>query len=325
MAKPNTHKFTAKLEDKHNAMLKTAAIIYLDIVPFSNVVTLLLNSPQSALQEELAAWSVPPEEDEEEDEDEKEFKALLLGFLMSMASLASPLVKAEKGKGKAKEMMPAKSVMLRLNDGVDKMLPAIRVHGRLTKEDSRNVGWMPEETLQCMLCCKHAIVKDSKECHKCDIVEVPKRAVCSMRKAAKKPCSVHTAHLAKAMALPPASVEDLFLPETPEPKPVEETAKKPAEKKKQKPVCSYAPVKPQKCEQEDDKDSVGTSQKQSCLPEAEVEPPVALLRMAEHKMLELRKSLHMAQKAVDVAQKVMDMVTGQVDQVQTLLGRALAE
>ncbi|EJU06262.1 hypothetical protein DACRYDRAFT_103206 [Dacryopinax primogenitus] len=376
MAKPSTHKSATKPvppKDEHT-MLKTATAIiacmcedaedprflplvkYPDVAPFGNVVALLLNSPQFTLvrnlpekwvqlfaldqQEELAALSVPPkeEEEEEEEEEEKKFKVMLSGFSTSLGSLASPLMKAEKGKAKAKETMPAKLVMLRLDDGVDKMPPAIRVHGRLMKEDSCNVGWMPEETLVkvllamtdaavlesfaaencCMLCRKHAIGKDGKARHECDIAEVANRAVCSTCKAAKKPCSTHTVHLTKGMALPPASVEDLFIPETPEPEPAEETAKEPAKKKKQKPVHSYALVKPKKHEQEDNKDSVGPSTKQSCLPEAEVKPPVTPLCMAEHKMLKLQKSLHTAQKA-------MDMVMGWVDQVQTLLGRALAE
>ncbi|EJU05351.1 hypothetical protein DACRYDRAFT_103840 [Dacryopinax primogenitus] len=133
------------------------------------------------------------------------------------------------------------------------------------------------------------------------------------------------AHLVKGTAPPPASVEDLFIPETPEPEPVEENAEKPAKKKKQKLVCSYALVKPKKCEQEDNEDSAGPSTKRSCFLEAKIELPVMPLHMAEHKMLKLWKSLHMAQKAVDAVQKVMDTVMGWADQVQTLLGRALAE
>ncbi|EJU06302.1 hypothetical protein DACRYDRAFT_103250 [Dacryopinax primogenitus] len=379
MAKPTTHKSTAKPEDKHAAMLKTAAVIvvhmqedaedpgflplvkYSDIAPFGNAVTLLLNSPQKALvcdlpkkwvhffgldqQEELAALSALPEEDEEEDKEEKKFKVMLSGFLTSLGSLASPLVKAKKGKAKAMEMMPAKSVMPCLDNGMNKTLPVTRAHRRPMEEDSHNAGWMPEEMLVkvllatmdatvlesfvaencCTLCCKHTMVKDGKAHHKCDIADVANKVVCSTCKATKKPCSMHTVHLAKAMALPAASVEDLFLLETPEPKPVEETAEKPTKKKKRKLVHSYAPVKPEKCEQEDDEDSVGPSQKWSHLLEAEVELPVVLLCMVEPKMLELWKSLHTAQKAVDAAQKAMDTVTGWADQVQTLLGRALAE
>ncbi|EJU04595.1 hypothetical protein DACRYDRAFT_104477 [Dacryopinax primogenitus] len=220
----------------------------------------------------------------------------------SLVSLPSPLVKPEKGKAKVKEMTPAKPVMPHLDNDANKTLPATRAHGRLMKEDSRNAGWMPEETLvKVLMATVDEAVRESfsaKHCMTC---------------------------IAKAAALPSAPLEQLFLPDTPEPKPVEETAEKPADKKKQKPVHSYAPAKPKKHEQEDDKDLVGPLQNQSCLPEAKVKLPVMPLHMAEHKMLKLQKSLHTAQKAVDAAQKAMDTVTSWADQVQTLLGRALAE
>ncbi|EJU02953.1 hypothetical protein DACRYDRAFT_106131 [Dacryopinax primogenitus] len=296
---------------------------YPDIMPFGNAVTLLLNSPQSALvcnlpekwvqlfaldqQEELAALSTPAKEEEEEDEEEKKFKAMLSGFSTSLGSLASLLAKAEKGKAKAKETMLAKAVMRHLNNGMDKTSPATRACRRPMKEDSCNAGWMPEETL-CMLCCKHAIVKDGKVHHN--------------KKALQHSLS---ACLAKAMALPPVSVEDLFLLETPEPKPIEKPTEKPAKKKKQKPVHSYMLVKPKKHEQEDNKDLVGLSLKWSRLLEAEVKLLVMPLRMAEHKMLKLRKSLQIAQKAVDTVQKVVNTAMGWADQVQTLLGKALTE
>ncbi|EJU01695.1 hypothetical protein DACRYDRAFT_107441 [Dacryopinax primogenitus] len=126
------------------------------------------------------------------------------------------------------------------------------------------------------------------------------------------------ARIAKAAALPPVPAKELFHLETPEPEPIEETTKKPANKKKQKAVCSYVPANPKKCEQEDDEDLPGPSTKWSRLPEAKIELPVAPLQMAEHKMLELWKSLQTAQKVVNTA-------TGWADQVQTLLGRALTE
>ncbi|EJU02690.1 hypothetical protein DACRYDRAFT_106754 [Dacryopinax primogenitus] len=171
MAKPNTHKSAAKPKDEHAAMLKTAAAIvacmhkdvedprflplvkYLDIKPFSNMVALLLNSPQSALvhdlpekwvqlfaanqQEELAALSVPPEEDEEEDKEEKQFNAMLSGFLMSLVSLASPLGKLEKAKAEAKEMMLAKAVMPHLDEGTMQMPLVTRACRRPSKADSQ--------------------------------------------------------------------------------------------------------------------------------------------------------------------------------------------
>ncbi|EJU00383.1 hypothetical protein DACRYDRAFT_109112 [Dacryopinax primogenitus] len=253
MAKPSTCKSAAKPAlptDEHAIMLKTAAAIiahmckdtedprflllvkYSDVMPFSNVVVLLLNSPQSTLQEELATLSAPPEEDEEEDEDEKEFKAMLSGFLTSLVSLASPLVKAKKGKTKTKETTPAKVVMLCLDDGTNVTLPVTKVHGRPTKKDSCNAKLM----------------------------------------------------------------------------------------------CMYLLAKPNKCKREEDnKDEAGPLHKWSHLPEAGIEPPVMLLHMAEHNMLELQKSLLTAQKAVDAVQKVVDTISGWVEQVQTLLGRALAE
>ncbi|EJU06438.1 hypothetical protein DACRYDRAFT_103385 [Dacryopinax primogenitus] len=318
------------------------------------MVVLLLNSPQSTLicdlpekwvqlfdldqQEELAALSALPKEDEEEDKDEKEFKMMLSGVLMSMVSLASPLVKAEKAKAKAKGTMLAKLVMLHLNNCTNKMLPVTRACRRLMKADSCNAGWMIEEMLAmlllattddavlesfaaencCLLCCKHAVLKDGWLHHECNIAEVPDKAVCSACKAAKKPCSAHI-----ATALPPVPAEELFCLETPEP--IEETAKKPIKKKKQKPVCTYALAKPKKHEQEDDKDLSGPLAKQSRLLEAEIELLIVPLWMVEHKMLELCKSLQMAQKVVDMVQKVVDTVLGWADQVQTLLGRALAE
>ncbi|EJU00950.1 hypothetical protein DACRYDRAFT_108293 [Dacryopinax primogenitus] len=73
-----------------------------------------------------------------------------------------------------------------------------------------------------------------------------------------------------------------------------------------------------KHKREDDKDAPGPLQKWSHLPEAEVKPLVALLSTVEHKMLELQKSLQMVQKALDT-------ITSWAEQVQTLLGRALAE
>ncbi|EJU02757.1 hypothetical protein DACRYDRAFT_106816 [Dacryopinax primogenitus] len=278
-------------------MLKTAATIvagmcedmedpgflplvkYLDVKPFGNAVALLLNSPQSALicnlpekwvqlfgldqQAELAALSVLPSEDEEEDKDEKEFKAMLLGFLRSMVSLASPLVKAKKARAKAKEMTPAKPVMPHVNDGAIETLPTTRAHGRPMKEDTHNVGWMLEEMLVKVLLATMDEVLSyrltpaflptfpslssfprefSLTTHWTNILDTFwVRSVC-------------IACIRKVMAPPPAPVEELFCLETPEL--VEETAKKPANKKKQK---------PKKCEQEDDKDSLGLSQKQSCL------------------------------------------------------------
>ncbi|EJT97106.1 hypothetical protein DACRYDRAFT_112066 [Dacryopinax primogenitus] len=185
MAKPNTRKSAARLKDEHATMLKTAAAIiaqmhedtedpgfwplvkYLDIKPFGNAVVLLLNCPQSALvhnlpekwvqlfgldqQEELAALSVLPKEDEEKDKDEKEFKAMLSGFLTSLVSLASPLVKPEKGKAKAKETMPAKAVMPCLDNGTMEMPLIPRACRRPTKVDSCNAGWMIEEMLAMLL------------------------------------------------------------------------------------------------------------------------------------------------------------------------------
>ncbi|EJT97562.1 hypothetical protein DACRYDRAFT_111606 [Dacryopinax primogenitus] len=128
----------------------------------------------------------------------------------------------------------------------------------------------------------------------------------------------------KVAVLPPAPAEKkLFPSETPEP--IEEPTKKPANKKKQKLMHTYAPAKPKKCKQEDDKDEPGPSQKQSRLPEAEIKSPVAPLCMVEHKMLELHKSLQMAQKVVDVAQKAVDRGVAWAEQIQTLLGQALAE
>ncbi|EJU01166.1 hypothetical protein DACRYDRAFT_108496 [Dacryopinax primogenitus] len=95
-----------------------------------------------------------------------------------------------------------------------------------------------------------------------------------------------------------------------------------AKKKKAAPKCitqaMSSTVKAKKHEREDDQGEPGPSHKQSCLPEAEIELLVMPLCMAEHKMLELQTSLLMAQKA-------MDTITGWAEQVQTLLGRALAE
>ncbi|EJU01049.1 hypothetical protein DACRYDRAFT_22856 [Dacryopinax primogenitus] len=77
-------------------------------------------------------------------------------------------MKAEKGKAKAKETTLAKSVMPRLDDGMDETPPVIRVHGRPMKEDSRNVGWIPEETLvKVLLATTDAAVLESFAAENC--------------------------------------------------------------------------------------------------------------------------------------------------------------
>ncbi|EJU03388.1 hypothetical protein DACRYDRAFT_106546 [Dacryopinax primogenitus] len=253
-------------------------------------------------QAELATLSVPVEEEEEEDKEEKEFKATLSGFLMSLASMDSPLVKAEKGKAKAKEMTPSK---------LDTW--------EVTKEDSRNVGWMMEETLaMLLLVTMDEVVVESFSAENCIMFAVPQahhlQRWCGMP-LWSRPGSTWPK---KVVALPPVPAEQkLFCLETP--KPTEKPAAMPANKKKWKLMHTYVPAKANKCKREEkDEGEAGTSQKQSCLPEAEIELPVVLLCMAEHKMLKMWKSLQVAQKAVTE-------VTAWADQIQTLLGRDLTE
>ncbi|EJT99558.1 hypothetical protein DACRYDRAFT_109657 [Dacryopinax primogenitus] len=121
--------------------------------------------------------------------------------------------------------------------------------------------------------------------------------------------TMHTGLCNKNAATPKV---ELFILETLEP---ESCVPTPTVKKKK---AAPNTVKAKKWEREGDKGEPGPLHKWSCLPEAKVKLPVTPLGMAEHKMLELRMSLQMAQKAVNTA-------TGWADQVQTLLGRALAE
>ncbi|EJU00387.1 hypothetical protein DACRYDRAFT_109115 [Dacryopinax primogenitus] len=319
---------------------------YSDFEGFTNAVMLLVNSEKAELicnllekwvsifandqQAELAALSALPNDESDE---EKEFAAMLSRLLMSLAAMASPIRKAEKDKAKAKEMMPAKVGVPHANGSMLVMLPVTRAGGRPTKEDSKNVGWISEE----MLATKdEAVVEEfllencvmfiMPQAHgvqgwgaapECNIMEQAGRAVCLACKAAKKPCTAHIVHIEKAAALPAALVgEKLFLSESP--KPTKKPIALPTSKKMQKLRCIYPATKPKKCQQEDNKDKAGHSQKWSHLPEAEIELRVVPLHMPEHKMLEMRKSLQVAQKAVAD-------VTAWADQIQTLLGRALKE